>query len=91
MFIIIELSMQLQTEALSSVCASAAAGQLGSQDTSRARPPLHRAARRGGTGAGAALLLPAQHAQVGHRHPAGDTQPLRHHQAVGGESRSPSR
>lgn len=67
--------------------ASAAAGQLGSQDTCRARPALHRPARRGGAGAGAALLLPAEHAQAGHRHPAGDTQPLRDHQAVRGENR----
>lgn len=46
------------------VYVTAAAGELKSQDTCRARPSLHCAARCGGTGTRIALLLSAEHPQT---------------------------
>ena len=66
------------------VSVTAAADGLESEDACRARPSLLCAARRGGAGARAALLLSAEHPQTRRRHPQRDTESLHDHRAVRG-------
>lgn len=66
------------------VSLTAAADGLESEDACRARPSLLCAARRGGAGARAALLLSAEHPQTRRRHPQRDTESLHDHRAVRG-------